>query len=109
MAFDKALLDSINKKYKEAHDEITDLYYNKKKLTKEQFDVLHELVWLLHEKERYDNGFYADHELPDEVLNSEEFQKDLQKRISYLNKRIPELQALRASKCKEFKYSFENK
>jgi len=107
MAFNRQLFDSINRKYKKAHDEITDLYYNQGKLSKEEFDILHELVWLLHEKERYDNGFYADHELSEEILNSEEFQKNLQDRISHLNKRIPELQALKMSKCKGFKYSFE--
>ena len=107
MAFNRQLFDSINRKYKKAHDEITDLYYNQGKLSKEEFEILHELVWLLHEKERYDNGFYADHELPDEVLKSEEFQKDLQERISHLNKRIPELLFLKQEKCKGFKYSFE--
>jgi len=107
MAFNKTLLNSINKKYKEAHDQITRMYYREKKLTKEQFDILHELVWLLHEKERYDNGIFADYELPDEVLNSEEFQNHLQERITHLNNRIPELQTLRANKCKGFKYSFE--
>ena len=110
MAFNRQLFDSINRKYKKAHDEITDLYYNQKKLTKEQFEILHELVWALHEKERYDYGFYTDKgdkELPDEVLNNAEWQQEHQKRVNYITNRISELQNLKASKCKGFKYTFE--
>ena len=107
MGFNRQLFDQINRKYAQAHDDITDKYYKEKTLSKEQFDILHELVWLLHEKERYDNGFYSDRELPDEILNSEEFQADLQERQSYLSTRIPELQSLREQKCPDFKYTFE--
>jgi len=107
MAFNRQLFDSINRKYKKAHDEITDLYYNQGKLSKEQFEILHELVWLLHEKERYDNGFYADHELPDDEIQKLIQSQDFKERIDYLNKRIPELLFLKQEKCKDFKYSFE--
>ena len=107
MTFNRQLFDSINRKYKKAHDEITDLYYNQKKLNKEQFEILHELVWLLHEKERYDNNIFADKELPSELLNDSEWQKEHQERVNYLNTRIPELQQLKQSKCKGFKYTFE--
>lgn len=59
----KPAKEDLDREFVDIHDRITDLFYHKKQLSREEFEALHAACWLYHQATLIDHGYEEDVEV----------------------------------------------
>lgn len=60
----------LDKEFVDIHDRITELYYKRKTMTKEEFESLHTACWLYHQKALIEHGHMEDYSVQEEAWHA---------------------------------------
>ncbi|MEM4720575.1 MAG: hypothetical protein QXT73_00760 [Candidatus Methanomethylicaceae archaeon] len=104
----KPLKEDVDREFVNVHDRITDLYYHKKQLSREEFEALHSACWLYHQAALIDYGYEEDHEVSEPWEKPKTRREEIDEILETLKPHI-ETEKWRRCGCEDPKVKFNIK